>query len=72
MNKEYIKEFALKKKEETGKFPLCNDWIIKNGYPIGKDEILKDFDSKWAKEFDVSNGTITYIRLGNTWKYIEI
>ena len=41
--KEQLKEFALAKKLETGKFPLKEDWKLKHNYPISTSKLVKLF-----------------------------
>jgi len=45
ISKEKIKEFALKVKKETGKFPKFKEWIMRNGYPTGYSGMNRLFGS---------------------------
>ena len=44
ITKEICRDYALKVKEETGKFPLSVEWIVKNGFPCGSSYLLRLFN----------------------------
>ena len=45
ITKEICRDYALKIKEETGKFPTQKDWVVKNGYPTSRRTIIQLFES---------------------------
>lgn len=45
ITKEICRDYALKVKEETGKFPLLSAWVKSLGFPCGKTYLLKLFES---------------------------
>ena len=55
ITKEICRDYALKIKEETGKFPTVNDWKIKDGYPCGMAKLYKLFDKSYNNFRDYCN-----------------
>lgn len=47
ITKEVCRDYALKVKEETGKFPSASNWIVANGYPCGFHSIRKLFGGSY-------------------------
>jgi len=45
ISKEQCKEFALKVKEKTGKFPRLHDWLVKEGFICSQKYLIKLFGS---------------------------
>ena len=45
ITKEICRDYALKIKEETGKFPTVDDWLIKKGFPCSSSSLYNLFNS---------------------------